>query len=359
MGRENGRESSGRIWSFLSRARNLLERGRTNGDQSRHFFHSFPRPKPYESVNETIDRGLEILKFMKQVGLILAPEVVRWDVSGISPSAPEVNLLQRRASFTELATSELARHSETFGPISLAFKITKLREIGANPVVYVPQGITASPHSLIPTFAVNGIYHTKFVLSQLQELKALSDPSQLSAQLGLPVDPSCEAVLTNPHPDGKSKDEYRVRITEIEKVLRYVGYRNIPFDHSVAIIDYFLSLFYPTDNVFRNDELGYYRQREWRLVASTIGILGRPLTRALSLTEIAEVERIDHDFWSRELTVGSKINRRSELALVFEPEQNWNFFDIVEEVLVPECAVKKVKAIVGDGVAVHALPRGY
>lgn len=201
--------------------------------------------------------------------------------------------------------------------------------------------------------------HTKHVLSQLQELKVLSDPIQLSAQVGLPVHPSCEAVLTNPDPDGKSKTEYRVQITEIEKILRYVGFRNIPFDHSVAVLDYFLSLFYPTDNAYRNDELGYYRQREWRLVASSIGILGRSLTRALSGAEMAELERIDYDFWSRELTVASKTNRRSELAHVFEPEPNWNFFDIVEAVLVPDSAVKEAKSIVGDAVPVRVLPRRH
>jgi hypothetical protein len=83
----------------------------------RHFFHSFPRPKRDESANDTLDRGLKILTFMKQVGLILAPEVVHWDVSVLAPDAPQVHLLQCRASFTELAISELARHSKTFGPI--------------------------------------------------------------------------------------------------------------------------------------------------------------------------------------------------------------------------------------------------
>jgi hypothetical protein len=210
---------------------------------------------------------------------------------------------------------------------------------------------------LIPTFAVNGVYHTKYVLSKLQELKVLSDPSQLSAQAGMPVSPSCEAILTNPNPDGKGKTEHRVPITEIEKIVRFVGFRNIPFDHSVAVLDYFLTLFYPTDNAHRNDELGYYRQREWRLVASNIGIQGRSLTRPLSGTEIADLERIDSEFWSRKLTVDSKTYRRSELALVFEPKPNWDFFEIVEAVLVPDFAVNRARSIVGDAVPIRVLPR--
>lgn len=275
----------------------------------------------------------------------------------LAPDAPEPNFLQRRVSFTELATSELARHSETFGPISLVFDITRLREIGAIPVIYFPQGTTANPCSLIPTFAVNGVYHTKYVLSKLQELTVLSDPIQLSAQVGMPVSPSCEAILTNPDPDGKGKTEHRVPMAEIDRILRYVGFRNIPFDHSVAVLDYFLSLFYPTDNAHRNDELGYYRQREWRLVASSIGIRGCSLTRPLSGAEIAELEQIDSEFWSRELIVDSKNDRRSELALVFEPMPDWNFFEIVEAVLVPDLAVNRARSIVGDAVPIRVLPQ--
>jgi hypothetical protein len=290
---------------------------------------------------------------MKQAGLILAPETVRWDMTMLGPDAPEVNLLQRRASFTELAMSELARHSENFGPVSLAFDIGKLREIGAIPVVYVPQGVINNPHSLIPTFAVNGVYHTRYVLSQLYELKGLSDPVQLSARFGMPVNPGCEATLTNPHPDGTSKTEHRVPIAEIDKILRYIGFRNIPFDHSVAVLDYFLNLFYPTDNAHLRDELGYYRQREWRLVATGIGIRGRLATRPLSNDETTHLERIDPEFWTRELTVDSKKLRRSELALSFEPEPSWNFFEIVEAVLVPDSAVERARAIVGSAFPVR------
>jgi hypothetical protein len=68
--------------------------------RDRRFFHSFPRPKKGESEDATLDRALSILTLMKQVGLVLAPENVTWDVSGFSLSAKELSTLQRRASFT-------------------------------------------------------------------------------------------------------------------------------------------------------------------------------------------------------------------------------------------------------------------
>lgn len=82
--------------------------------ESRFVFHSFPRPLGGESEDDTLARGLKILALMKRIGLILAPEVVHWDMTVLTPDAPPVDLLQSRASFTELAFSELTRHSEVF-----------------------------------------------------------------------------------------------------------------------------------------------------------------------------------------------------------------------------------------------------
>ena len=48
---------------------------------NRSFFHSFPRARKGEPAEATLNRGLGILAFMKQVGLVLAPETVHWDIS--------------------------------------------------------------------------------------------------------------------------------------------------------------------------------------------------------------------------------------------------------------------------------------
>jgi hypothetical protein len=326
-------------------------------DLRRRFFHSFPRPKKNESGNETLLRGFRILSFMKRAGLILAPEIVKWDTKVLSPEAPPVDLLQRRASFTELATNELPKHSKRFGPISLAFDIARLRDFGATPVIYVPQAASDNPLSQIATFCVNGLYHTKYVVSKLQELKIASDPVTLGALAQLPVSPDCKLNLKNTDSAGNTVKEYEFPIVVIQNILQFVGFNNIPFDHSAAVIGYFLSLFYPTDDTHREDQLGYYRQREWRLVYSDIGVKGRPPGRALSSTEVAELNRIDPEFWRGTLTVESVTRQRSELALIYDPEPNWDFFDLVEEILAPVSAVKKIKSIVGDKVKVRAIPK--
>ena len=255
--------------------------------RDRRFFHSFPRPKKGESEDATLDRALSILTLMKQVGLVLAPENVTWDVSGFSLSAKELSTLQRRASFTELSASELPAHSAMFGPVSLSFDIAKLRGAGAMPVIYVPQGIAGSPLSQIAAFCVHGAHHTKYVLSQLNELKEVSDPTRLAQRLGKPVSPDCELTLGNTSAAGDVVAEYKIKISDLQHVLQYVGFNAIPFDHSSGILGVFLDMFYPTDNTYKNDQLGYYRQREWRLSASNVNLYGRPIGRKLSDTEVA------------------------------------------------------------------------
>ena len=74
-------------------------------------------------------------------------------------------------------------------------------------------------------------------------------------------------------------------------------------------------MFYPTDNSYKNDQLGYYRQREWRLIVTNINLKGRPIGRKLSESEVAELEQIDPEFWSRKLSVDGVEQPRSELAL--------------------------------------------
>ncbi len=105
----------------------------------RHFYHSFPRIRPNYEHNKIIQDGIEILKSIKQSGLILAPEVVEWKQSLIDGKFRTITNRQVRVSFTELDSNELCNHSKIFGPFSLEFDIVALRKLGALPVIYMPQ----------------------------------------------------------------------------------------------------------------------------------------------------------------------------------------------------------------------------
>lgn len=263
-----------------------------DSEYDRHVFHSFPRPKSGESKDSTLERGFNILAFMKEFGLVLAPEIVEWDVSLLSRGTEQLRILQRRACFTELSIEELPTHSAIFGPIALSFDIAKLRGVGALPVIYVPQGIETSALSQIGTFCVRGAYHTQKVLNHIELLKEQSDPALVAKKLGMPVDPNYVLNLANTDPSGKIVEEYSIPASNVRNVLQHISFNNIPFNHSIGVLDLLQNIFYPTDNKHTGDELGYYRQREWRLIASDFHINGRQIGRRLLEPEIASAPTI-------------------------------------------------------------------
>lgn len=321
----------------------------------RRFFHSFPRPKKDESEDATLERGLAILTCIKEVGLILAPEIVDWDLGTIGVPHENLSLLQRRACFTELSVDRLSDHSAAFGPIALSFDLADLRRVGAFPVIYVPQGEASSPMSQIGTFCARGAYHTRYVLNQLRQLQLYSDPAHVAAHYGMPVSTDYEVHLANTDKTGKVVAEYQVPASSVQAVLQYVGYNNIPFDHSAGVLGVFLNMFYPTDNLHSGDALGYYRQREWRLIAGGVDVNSRPIGRSLTDEEVCKLHEIDRSFWTRELVVDGAAHPRSALALVYEPVAGWDFFEVVKSIFVPQRVVERVRAIVGSGVEVVAL----
>jgi hypothetical protein len=199
----------------------------------RFFFHTFPRLHQDEAHEATLDRAVSILQFMKDTGLVLAPEIVTWEIPLPDGGVEHLQVLQQRACFTELAISELDRHSATFGPITLSFNIDRLREAGLTPVIYVPQGAGMGSLSQIATFCAKAAWHTRYVLERLQDLKVLSDPDTAIARFGYPLAPDAAFNLTNTDPVGKVVASYSVPATNINSIMKYIGYRNIPFDHSI------------------------------------------------------------------------------------------------------------------------------
>ena len=191
--------------------------------KKRRLFHSFPRPRHGEPPANTLDRGLVILNFMKEAGLVLAPEIVEWDLSILLQKQDPVRVLQRRACFTELSLEELPNHASVFGPISLSFDIDKLRASGATPIIYIPQGQAGSILSHLGAFCVYCTTATQYVLRQLHELKELSDPKIVELRTGKPVDLNYTLNLRNTGPDGSVVVESIVPAEHVRNVLALRG----------------------------------------------------------------------------------------------------------------------------------------
>ena len=105
----------------------------SNETEKRFFYHSFPRRGC--NAKSEIKNGCRILELIRDVGLLLTPEIISWEYPHADGSPPrQQTILQRRACFTELAPSQLAEHSKAFGHFALEFEIEVLKDLGALPV---------------------------------------------------------------------------------------------------------------------------------------------------------------------------------------------------------------------------------
>lgn len=304
----------------------------------RSLFHSFPRPKG-RSTPEVTKLGLAILRNTFNVGLVLAPEVVTWKHQYGDPTI----LLQRRMCFTELAASELPEHAKTFGPFALRFSAETLRAAGAMPVIYAPQELPGHPASVIAEFCVKAAWHTKYVLENLERLREIAETLGTGTYNGAPVDKDATINLGNVTPEGVRVNEFKIKPSDLAALMTHIGYRNIPFAHSVAMLTIYENMFYPTDNAYSDDILGYYRQREWRLVSSNFEINGQPVSRPLTADERRELEAVDPAFWQRELTGRGQTSSRSALAQIYLPYGGRTPRDIIESIVVPPSAEAAVR----------------
>jgi hypothetical protein len=304
----------------------------------RSLFHSFPRPKG-RSADEVTKLGLAILRNTFDVGLVLAPEVVTWKHQHGEPTT----ILQRRMCFTELAASELPEHAQAFGPFALRFSPEKLRAAGAMPVIYAPQELPGHPASVIAEFCVKAAWHTKYVLESLEGLRKIAETLGTGTYNGSPVDKDATIDLNNVTPEGTRVNEFKIKPADVAALMTHIGYRNIPFAHSIAMLGIYENMFYPTDNAYSDDMLGYYRQREWRLVLSNFEFNGQPVSRLLTADERQKLEAVDPGFWQRELTVRGQTSSRSTLAQIYLPYGDLTPRDLIDGIVVPPSAEAAVR----------------
>jgi hypothetical protein len=76
-------------------------------------YHSFPGAAPaHREYNEF---GVDILKSMIDIGLVLVPEFIQFDEYYEDCTAATLKIGQKRLCFTDIEQSRLRDHSRTFG----------------------------------------------------------------------------------------------------------------------------------------------------------------------------------------------------------------------------------------------------
>ena len=317
--------------------------------ETRYFYHSFPRPRDGESYETRTERGLAILRAIKQSGLILAPEIVEWHTPVSIGSPSPIRLLQQRICFTELSRSELNEHSKRFGPIAIEFDIVKLRRAGALPVIYMPQALSEQDHlAVIGSFVVSHLGHIGHMIELLNSVGQYRDPDHVKKNLGImEVRDDYVLNLRNVDAAGDTVQEFSIPWRSIRDFLQYIGFENAPFAAMTGAISIAQSLFYPTDDEHRDEWLGYYRQREWRITAGYY-VNGRPRGRALVDGERQMLINADAHFWNREMTDGKESFSRLDKAVVLSDPDAQMLQEMINCVIVPEEIVDEVRQLFDD-----------
>jgi hypothetical protein len=315
--------------------------------ESRHFYHSFPRPRAGEARNDVLVRGLAILRSIAQSGLILAPEIVEWKTPVSIGSRSPIRLFQQRACFTELSLKDLTDHAKRFGPFGLEFDVLALRRAGALPVIYMPQSLTEHDHlALLGPIIVSHLAHMKYLLEQLSGLAQLTDPEQIKKNFpgATHIADNCVLALTNGDTARGTVQTFQVPWSAIKDFLSYVGFENAPFSAMSGVASIAQSLFYPTDDEHVDERLGYYRQREWRITGG-YSVNGMPRGRALTSDEKLDLLKIDNRFWQHELSDDKQAFRRVDRAVALTQPNAHDLLTIATRLIVPREVLEEARTL--------------
>jgi hypothetical protein len=306
----------------------LGTRNETPRRQQRYFYHSFPRRG--RGTHGEIEKGCKILSLICDAGLVLAPEVVKWNYPHADDTPPrEQQTIQRRVCFTELAPSELIEHAQEFGHFALEFDVSVLKSMGAMPVFYIPQatgnGDGTGVTSLGSTLVVQSI-DAMILAMRLAGIKRVLDEA-----------PQVDQGRFNCTFGFQQQVTFNLDVPETRKTLEAFTYALTPPDMLEHALTGLLSCFYPADNLRTNDALAYYRQREWR-IAWNFEMGGEEVMRRPSKELIDKLLEIDADFFGRDFPTMSGTRRLADEAFVFPRIGGKRIIEMVNRVVVPRAA---------------------
>ena len=315
-------------------------------NRTRYLYHSFPRPCPGE---DNIELGLKILGSLTKVGLVLAPEIIKWPPQPLGNGSNREHLtVQQRICFTELSAYELGAHAKKFGPFAIEWDIEQLRRLGIVPVFYVPQPLENIPGaSAIGMALVVQLSDAQGTMDILTKLQAASEANQDNIPLNITNDV------------GNVVQTYNIPAANLRDILTFLNYKCSPFDMMSGILIGVSNLFYPTDNLHRGKLLDYYRQREWRLIGN-ISMGGQAMSRKPQNEEIKIIRETNPEFWNKKISDGKREFDRHTETLVYPDFEGKHILATARRVIVPQNAKKQTTALLKDaGIDIPVVSRSW
>lgn len=265
----------------------------TMSDMHEFAYHCFPRRVSGESVESAHKRGFATLESMVKHGLLLTIELVQWpELYHGNQIGATTTASQRRLSFTQLPGERLSDHRKIFGDFALEFSIANLVHIGGVPVIYFPRP-QAGQIGLegVGSNMVNRLAEVRTLLAMLKEIShALVDAPGFK--------------LENCPPAGGAPMIASFSTEETAGIRRFLA--SIPslrgvstFDHLLGGIDGVFSLFYYTDDSKYTVPLGYYQQREWRLLNCFHN--NTALSHPATIEQVEELLKINAAFFGKQM----------------------------------------------------------
>ena len=304
-------------------------------ERERFFYHSFPRRG--NNTDAEIDKGCKILSLICDSGLLLAPEVIKWQYPHANGSSPRTQTyIQRRVCFTELAPGDLSEHAEIFGRFALEFEIDVLKGMGALPVFYIPQATTTEPSEIsnLGSVLVNQIIDAAMLAMRLKEVKILVDAAPDGTRLDTTT--------------GVNKfKNFSLDAKETRNTLEALGYGLTPPDMLEQSLYGLLHCFYPADNLRDNKALAYYRQREWR-ISHNFAIRGEEVMRRVSDEVIGRLMEIDAEFFGRDFPTAAGRSSLARESWIYPGFGGKRVLQMVRRVIVPSPVVARAKEILAN-----------
>jgi hypothetical protein len=312
----------------------------------RYFYHSFPRRGKKCASEEKL--GLDILRLITEFGLLLTQEVTSWEYPhSENSSSRKMQIVQKRACFTELAPSELPRHAEEFGNFTLEFETEALKELGALPVFYIAMGPDSVGAASLGQRIVMQIVDAMCLMDRIARTKKWLEelkPIQSHIDIDYGFDNGTRKI--------------NLDIKEAEKFIDGITFGVTPTDMLRFGLEGALNFFYAADadSTRKNSALKYYRQREWR-IAANVARMGKEL---MGLPPVALIDRLialDSDFFARKFPkehevltnpslTGKTLGKRLvDWIYVYHGIDDRHVVGAARRVIVPRAAVSSAKDI--------------
>lgn len=223
-----------------------------------------------------IELGLRVLESILDRGLVLTPERVR-------PNDPDYGVMTKRVCFTLLSPSALEGHTKLYGPISLEWEPATLRTMGALPVIYFPFS-GAQPQGELAETLFASLAHTTTLLERLSALFEMARNDRSSTAMVLERNGLRSEIQMSAKGAADLADAFEADSLSVQNQLNALRCLS--------------SLIQQTDDPAREDALGNYRLREWRIVANVLRH-GVPVTEAPDESDIEALLGLNNAYFGR------------------------------------------------------------